>query len=59
MKMVEECRAMIKRKARLAALATLIPIPGIDVFTDVVLLKQSISYIDSKFERFFGRGPDR
>lgn len=47
--MIEECRAMIKRKARLAALATLIPIPGIDVFTDVVLLKQSIAYIDDKF----------
>ncbi len=45
----EECRAMVKKRAALSAGATLIPLPGLDIGTDVSLLIELIPAINRKF----------
>lgn len=45
----DECRAMVRKRAALSAGATLIPLPGIDIGTDISLLVELIPAINEKF----------
>jgi len=45
----KECRAMARRRAALAAATSLIPIPGIDLATDLALLTRLINRINEHF----------
>ena len=44
-----ECRAMARRRAALAAATSLIPIPGIDLATDLALMARLINRINEHF----------
>lgn len=44
-----ECRQMVRRRAALSALTSLIPIPGIDLITDTAVLVKLIPDINAKF----------
>lgn len=44
-----ECRKMVRRRAALSALTSLIPIPGIDLITDTAVLVKLIPDINAKF----------
>ena len=44
-----ECRAMARRRAALAAATSLIPIPGIDLATDLALMTRLINRINEHF----------
>ncbi len=44
-----ECRSMARRRAALAAATSLIPIPGIDLATDLALLTRLINRINEHF----------
>lgn len=44
-----ECRAMARRRAALAAATSLIPIPGIDLATDLAMLTRLINRINEHF----------
>jgi uncharacterized protein (DUF697 family) len=46
---VEACRRMVSRKALLAAGASLVPIPGLDVAADVALLMRLVQQINERF----------
>jgi uncharacterized protein (DUF697 family) len=45
----QECRAMARRRAALAAATSLIPIPGIDLATDLALMARLIDRINEHF----------
>ena len=45
----QECRAMARRRAALAAATSLIPIPGIDLATDLALMTRLIKRINEHF----------
>lgn len=45
----QECRAMARRRAALAAATSLIPIPGIDLATDLALMTRLINRINEHF----------
>ncbi len=45
----KECRAMARRRAALAAATSLIPIPGIDLATDLALMTRLINRINEHF----------
>ena len=45
----QECRAMARRRAALAAATSLIPIPGIDLATDLALMTRLINRINEYF----------
>lgn len=45
----KECRAMARRRAALAAATSLIPVPGIDLATDLALLTRLINRINEHF----------
>ncbi|KAF0813986.1 hypothetical protein IGB42_01665 [Andreprevotia sp. IGB-42] len=45
----DECKAMVTRRAGWSAGAALVPIPGIDVGTDVAVLLQLIPAINQRF----------
>jgi uncharacterized protein (DUF697 family) len=47
--MVADCRRMVSRKAMLSAGASLVPIPGLDVAADVVLLMRLFAQINERF----------
>ena len=42
----KECRAVARRRAALAAATSLIPVPGIDLATDLALLTRLINRIN-------------
>jgi uncharacterized protein (DUF697 family) len=44
-----ECRAMARRRALLGAVTSLIPIPGVDLATDLALLTRVIERINQHF----------
>ncbi len=44
-----ECRAMARRRALLAAATSLIPVPGIDLATDLAVLTRVINRINEHF----------
>lgn len=44
-----ECRAMARRRALLAAATSLIPVPGIDLATDLALMTRVIARINDHF----------
>lgn len=44
-----ECRAMARRRAALAAATSLIPVPGIDLATDLAMLTRLINRINEHF----------
>ena len=44
-----ECRSMARRRAALAAATSLIPIPGIDLATDLALMTRLINRINEHF----------
>lgn len=46
----KQCRKMVSRQALLSAGAAVIPIPGVDVSTDVAILLQLIPRINEKFD---------
>lgn len=43
------CRKMVSRRALLSAAAAVVPIPGVDVSTDVAILLQVLPQINEKF----------
>ena len=45
----QECRAMARRRALLAAATSLIPVPGIDLATDLALMTRVIARINEHF----------
>lgn len=45
----EECRRLISRRALLSAAAAVVPIPGVDVGTDVAILMKVIPIINARF----------
>jgi len=45
----KECRAMARRRAALAAATSLIPVPGIDLATDLALMTRLINRINEHF----------
>lgn len=45
----QECRTMARRRAALAAATSLIPIPGIDLATDLALMARLINRINEHF----------
>lgn len=45
----QECRAMARRRALLAAATSLIPVPGIDLATDLALMTRVITRINEYF----------
>jgi len=45
----QECRAMARRRALLAAANSLIPVPGIDLATDLALMTRVIARINEHF----------
>jgi len=45
----KECRAMARRRAALAAATSLIPVPGIDLATDLALMTRLIKRINEHF----------
>mgnify|MGYP000273767175 CR=1 FL=1 len=45
----KECRAMARRRAALAAATSLIPIPGIDLATDLAMMARLINRINEHF----------
>ncbi|ASC89092.1 hypothetical protein [Alcaligenes faecalis] len=45
----EECRKLISRRALLSAAAAVVPIPGVDVGTDVAILMKVIPIINARF----------
>lgn len=47
--LVADCRRMVSRKALLSAGASLLPIPGLDVAADVVLLMRLFAEINERF----------
>ncbi|RXZ45594.1 hypothetical protein [Crenobacter cavernae] len=44
-----ECRAMVRRRAALSASVAVVPLPGIDVATDLTLLMELIPAINARF----------
>jgi hypothetical protein len=51
----DECKAMVTKRAGLSAGAAVLPIPGLDLGTDIALLVELIPAINRKF----GLGPDQ
>ena len=45
----KECRAMARRRAALAAATSLIPLPGIDLATDLAMMTRLIKRINEHF----------
>ena len=45
----KECRAIARRRAALAAATSLIPVPGIDLATDLALMTRMIKRINEHF----------
>ena len=45
----QECRAMARRRALLGAVTSLIPVPGIDLATDLALMTKVIERINQHF----------
>jgi len=45
----QECRAMARRRALLAAATSLIPVPGIDLATDLAMMTRVIARINEHF----------
>lgn len=45
----DECRKLISRRALLSAAAAVVPIPGVDVGTDVAILMKVIPIINARF----------
>ena len=44
-----ECRALARRRALLAAASSLVPVPGVDLVTDIALLTKLIGRINTHF----------
>lgn len=44
-----ECRALARKRALLAAASSLVPLPGVDLLTDVALLTRVIERINAHF----------
>jgi uncharacterized protein (DUF697 family) len=44
-----ECRALVKRRAALAASVSFIPLPGVDLITDVAVLLKLLPEINTRF----------
>ena len=44
-----ECRALARRRALLAAASSLVPLPGVDLVTDIALLTRLIGRINEHF----------
>lgn len=44
-----ECRALARRRALLAAASSLVPLPGVDLVTDIALLTKLIGRINEHF----------
>lgn len=47
--LVADCRRMVSRKAMLSAGVSVVPVPGLDVAADVVLLMRLFSQINARF----------
>lgn len=47
--LVADCRRMVSRKAMLSAGVSVVPVPGLDVVADVVLLMRLFSQINARF----------
>lgn len=45
----EECEALVRRRARLAALAAIVPVPGLDVAAEARLLNRLLPEITARF----------
>lgn len=45
----QQCRGMVRRRAALAALGAFIPLPGVDLITDVAVLLSVVEDINRRF----------
>jgi uncharacterized protein (DUF697 family) len=45
----EQCRKLVQRRALLSAAAAVVPIPGVDIGTDVAILLKVLPQINEKF----------